>query len=98
MYVCFAAIMTPVLGYVIPKYLPSLHPTNTVFDGSYKTVLLLATLGFLGLYLWMQGLANRYEFARIALARQEAAAEVSRPTVVLRNAPPAAATREEVTL
>jgi heme exporter protein C len=102
-YVCFAAIMTPVLGYVIPKYLPSLHPTNTVFDGSYKTVLLLATLGFLGLYLWMQGLANRYEFARITLARQEAAAaESSRPAVVLRNAPPPGARiagdREEVTL
>ncbi len=66
-YVLFAAIMTPVLGYAVPKYLPSLHPTDTQFEPEYRIVILLASLGFIGLYAWMQNLADRADFARLAL-------------------------------
>jgi heme exporter protein C len=70
-YILFAAVMTPVLGYVVPKYLPSLHPVNTRFDPSYSAVLLAATAGLLGLYAWMQSLAVRCERARLSLERGE---------------------------
>ncbi|MBC8143484.1 MAG: cytochrome c biogenesis protein CcsA, partial [Armatimonadetes bacterium] len=43
-YVVFATVMTPLLGYVVPKYLPSLHPTNTVFDPSYRLAIYFAIL------------------------------------------------------
>ena len=43
-YVVFATVMTPLLGYVVPKYLPSLHPTNTQFDPSYRVAIYLAIL------------------------------------------------------
>lgn len=72
-YILFAAVMTPMLGYVVPKYLPSLHPTDTSFDPAYRTVLLAATAGFLGLYAWMQNLAVRYEGARLLVERDEEA-------------------------
>ena len=86
-YIVFAGIMTPMLGYVVPKYLAkfSLHPTNTHFDARYWTVILLATAGFSGLYLWMQNVANRYEAARLALDAREMSAPVS-ATVVVRAA------------
>ncbi len=70
-YILFAAVMTPVLGYVVPKYLPSLHPVNTGFDRAYSVVLLAATAGLLGLYAWMQNLAVRYERVRLALERED---------------------------
>ncbi len=43
-YIVFATIMTPLLGYVVPKYLPSLHPTNTGFDTYYKIAIYVAIL------------------------------------------------------
>lgn len=70
-YILFAAVMTPVLGYIVPKYLPSLHPTNTVFDPQYKVVIYSATAGLLGLYAWMQNLNVRSEMARFAAVRDD---------------------------
>ena len=70
-YVLFAAVMTPVLGYAVPKYMPSLHPTDTKFQADYRTVILMASAGFIGLYVWMQNLADRADFARMALDREE---------------------------
>lgn len=66
-YDIFAVIMTPMLGYVIPKYMVSQteHPTNTQFDSIYSTVILAACIGFLGMYLWMQNLAVRTELVRV---------------------------------
>lgn len=66
-YILFAAVMTPMLGYVVPKYMPSLHPTNTVLDGRYHAVIWSFTAGLLGLYAWMQSLAVRYERVRLIL-------------------------------
>lgn len=70
-YILFAAVMTPLLGYVIPKYLPSLHPTNTTFDARYHAVIWSATAGLIGLYVWLQNLAVRCERVRLALAAEE---------------------------
>jgi heme exporter protein C len=65
-YDLFAVVMTPTLGYAIPKYMASQteHPTNTHFDPSYSIVIIAACAGFLGLYLWMQNLAVRLELVR----------------------------------
>ena len=78
-YIVFAGIMTPMLGYIVPKYLAkfSLHPTNTQFDPRYWTVILFATLGFTGLYVWMQGLANRFDAASLTLQRRLAEADAA---------------------
>jgi heme exporter protein C len=70
-YILFAAVMTPLLGYVIPKYLPSLHPTNTKFDASYHTVIWSTTAGLLGLLAWMQSVAVRYERVRLGIEAAE---------------------------
>lgn len=66
-YILFAAVMTPLLGYVIPKYMPSLHPTNTKFSPEYHTVIWSMTAGLIGLYAWMYNLANRQDAAQLAL-------------------------------
>lgn len=71
-YVLFAAVMTPLLGYVIPKYMPSLHPKNTHFDPRYHLVIWSMTAGLLGLYSWMFNLAVRADRARLVLAEIEA--------------------------
>lgn len=67
-YVLFAAIMTPLLGYVIPKYMPSLHPKNTHFSWEYHLVIWSLTAGLLGLYSWMFNLTVRHDRVRLALA------------------------------
>jgi heme exporter protein C len=86
-YILFAAVMTPMLGYVVPKYLAnfSLHPTNTRFDSSYWTVILFATLGLTGLYVWMQNVANRLDAAHLALERLQTDefADDARPEVIV---------------
>lgn len=66
-YIVFAAIMTPMLGYVIPKYMQSNHPTNTTFDRPYWTVIGLMTLCLIGIMAWLQNIAVRYHRARFAL-------------------------------
>lgn len=67
-YMLFASLMTPMLAYFIPKYMPSLHPTDTKFDGSYAVVISMGTLGLLGLMEWLRSLAVRTERARLILA------------------------------
>ena len=96
-YIVFAGIMTPMLGYVVPKYLAkfSLHPTNTQFDPRYWTVILLATAGFSGLYVWMQNVANRAEAARLALDAREVGSAPAASAVVVRAANPAANSDKE---
>ena len=65
-YVVFATVMTPLLGYVIPKYLPSLHPTNTEFDPAYRTAIYIAILpGLLWLFARMYRVAVRLEIVRL---------------------------------
>lgn len=66
-YMLFAAVMTPMLGYVAPKYMPSLHPTNTKFDGSYQLAIWGVTAALLGVFAWMQNVAVRCERVRLAL-------------------------------
>lgn len=70
-YYLFAATMTPLLGYLVPKYLPSLHPTGTKFSPEYHTVIWSFSACLTGLYAWLQGLAGRYERARLALEAWE---------------------------
>ncbi len=67
-YVLFATVMTPLLGYFIPKYLMSLHPTNVKFDAPYRMAIYLGmSVGLLGMLGWLQNIAVRYERARLAL-------------------------------
>jgi heme exporter protein C len=60
-YIVFAGVMTPLLGYVIPKYLPSLHPTNTKFDAAYHTVIWGMSACLIGIFAWLQNIGIRYE-------------------------------------
>ena len=71
-YVLFAAVMTPMLGYVIPKYMASLHPKNAQFDHEYWTVIGLMSLCLTGLMAWMQNIAVRYQRVRLTLDALEA--------------------------
>ena len=65
-YVLFATVMTPLLGYVIPKYLPTLHPTNTQFDPQYRYAIYFGILpALLGLMAWMYNLTVRLEAVRL---------------------------------
>lgn len=64
----FVAVMTPLLGYVIPKYLPSLHPKNAAFSPSYRMAIYVAILPpLLGMMFWIQNIAVRLDRARLAL-------------------------------
>jgi heme exporter protein C len=72
-YMLFAAVMTPMLGYVIPKYLDSLHPKNASFDHSYHTAIWTMTACLVGVYAWMQSLAVRYERVRLLVEAEEEA-------------------------
>jgi len=49
-YVIFATVMTPLLGYVIPKYLPTLHPKDVQFDPQYRMAIYF---GVLPVLLWL---------------------------------------------
>lgn len=71
-YILFAAVMTPLLGYMIPKYLPSLHPTNTKFDAGYHTVIWTMSACLIGVYAWLQDIGVRYHRIRLWLDSQEA--------------------------
>jgi heme exporter protein C len=68
-YVLFAVVMTPLLGYVVPKYMPaqSLHPKDTQFDAAYSCAILAAGAGFIGLYAWLQNIAVRADLVRAKL-------------------------------
>lgn len=67
-YVLFAVLMTPLLGYVVPKYMAtqSLHPQNTHFDPAYGRTIMAAIAGFIGLFAWLQNIAVRADLARLA--------------------------------
>jgi heme exporter protein C len=67
-YVIFAGLMTPLLGYVIPRYMPSLHPKNAELDPRYLAVFWSMTAGMLTVYAWMFKLAIRVDRARLAFA------------------------------
>jgi heme exporter protein C len=72
-YVLFAAVMTPLLGYVIPKYMMSLHPTNVKFDAPYRVAIYLCVLpGLLGTMGWLYSLAVRLAKVNLALNAAEA--------------------------
>ena len=64
-YILFAGVMTPMLGYVIPKYLPSLHPTNAKFDASYHLAIWTMSACLVGLFAWLQDIGVRYEKTRL---------------------------------
>jgi len=71
-YILFAGVMTPMLGYFVPKQMPSLHPKNAGFDASYNTAIWTTTALLLGLFAWMQSLGVRSERIKLALdARDE---------------------------
>jgi heme exporter protein C len=68
-YVVFAMIMTPLLGYVIPKMVPtSLHPKNASFDPPYRLAIYVGVLPpLLGMLFWLHGIGVRVERARLRL-------------------------------
>lgn len=70
-YMIFAVVMTPLLGYIIPRAMPqSLHPKMASFDATYRLGIYVAILPpLLGLTLWLNGLSARIETLR--LAREE---------------------------
>jgi heme exporter protein C len=70
-YILFAGVMTPMLGYFVPKQMPSLHPKSAGFDPSYHTAIWTMTALLLGLFAWMQSLAVRYERVRLTLEARE---------------------------
>lgn len=70
-YILFAGVMTPMLGYIIPKYLPSLHPTNTKFDREYWTAILGMAACLTGVFVWLQDIGVRYERVKLASQRLE---------------------------
>ena len=64
----FVAVMTPLLGYVIPKYMDSLHPKNASFSASYRMAIYVGILPpLLGMMFWIQSIANRISRAELAL-------------------------------
>jgi len=70
-YILFASVMTPLLGYVIPKYMVSLHPKNAQFDAPYRIAIYGTALGLLGVMIWLQNIAVRYQRLRLAVESAE---------------------------
>jgi heme exporter protein C len=66
-YMLFATLMTPMLGYFIPRAIPeSLHPKMASFDVSYRIAIYVAMLPpLLGLMLWLHDLNIRIEKRRL---------------------------------
>ena len=66
-YMLFAVVMTPLLGYIIPRAMPqSLHPKMASFDTDYRLGIYVAILpAMLGLMLWLNGIAGRIEALRL---------------------------------
>lgn len=64
----FVAVMTPLLGYIIPNYMQSNHPKNAKFSPSYRMAIYVGILPpLLGMMAWMQNIATRLDRARLAL-------------------------------
>lgn len=71
-YMLFATVMTPMLGYIIPKYMAplSLHPKDAQFDSQYRMAIYFAVLpGLLWLMVRLYQLTVRLESVR---SRREA--------------------------
>lgn len=65
-YMLFATIMTPLLGYILPKFMPSLHPKDAQFDPSYRMAIYGGILpGFIWLMARMYRVAVRLEAVRL---------------------------------
>jgi len=76
-YVLFASVLTPTLGYVIPRFFidQSLHPKVASFDAWYRMGIYPTAIAVLGLSVWIQRLAVRGERIRLRLeALEESAA------------------------
>mgnify|MGYP002481123444 CR=1 FL=1 len=73
-YFLFASVMTPMLGYLIPKYLAplSLHPKQASLSPEYHTVVWSFTAGLIGIYAWLQNIGVRLERVRLTLDAREA--------------------------
>jgi heme exporter protein C len=67
-YILFASVLTPMLGYVIPKMMMSLHPTNVHFDAPYRIGIYGTALGLLGILFWLQNITVRFERVRLEVA------------------------------
>ncbi|MGC4044460.1 MAG: cytochrome c biogenesis protein [Armatimonas sp.] len=67
-YMLFAVVMTPLLGYFIPKAMPqSLHPKMASFDSNYRIGIYFCILPpLLWMTVWMYGIAVRIEKLRLA--------------------------------
>lgn len=67
-YMLFAVVMTPLLGYFIPKAMPqSLHPKMASFDNNYRIAIYAFMLPpMLWLTLWIYGLSVRIDKLRLA--------------------------------
>jgi heme exporter protein C len=67
-YMLFAVIMTPMLGYFIPRAMPeSLHPKMASFDSAYRFGIYVCLLPpLLGTMLWLSSLSIRLEKLRLA--------------------------------
>ncbi|MBC7807229.1 MAG: cytochrome c biogenesis protein CcsA [Akkermansiaceae bacterium] len=65
-YVLFATVMTPLLGYVVPKYMQGLHPKDADFDPSYRMAIYMGILpGLVWLMARMYRVAVRVEAVRL---------------------------------
>lgn len=66
-YVVFATVMTPLLGYIVPKYMQhGLHPKDAQFDPSYRMAIYYGILpGLIWLMARMYRLAVRVEAVRL---------------------------------
>ncbi|MFM7322197.1 MAG: cytochrome c biogenesis protein CcsA [Armatimonadota bacterium] len=75
-YVLFASVLTPTLGYVIPRFFidQSLHPKVASFDKWYRLGIYPTSLGLLMLTLWIQRLAVRGERLRLGIESLEESA------------------------
>jgi heme exporter protein C len=65
-YILFATIMTPLLGYVLPKFTQGLHPKDAQFDPSYRMAIYGGILpGLIWLMVRMYRVAVRVEAVRL---------------------------------
>ena len=67
-YSIFAFVTVPFLVFVIPRVLPSLHPADSIIDGSGKiamsgsvlVIFIAANVAFIGLFFWIYNIAIRW--------------------------------------
>lgn len=65
-YILFATVMTPLLGYVLPKFMEGLHPKDAQFDSTYRIAIYGGILpGFIWMMVRMYRLAVRVEAVRL---------------------------------